>query len=621
MQKKVLGDFSMKLDRDGLEKFLTTVAKDHQGEFGSVVNKLKNLGNGASFGVVTVEHAGYVGEERLDPKKGIHIPVGAHTLSLADVTPDKATRDQVLGAIAGKAKEITSKPGGQATKTQQLISLYTDAEAQMKERHLAAHGKDPSNLLLMAQAKTKPSWGQYKQMTLAPMLVEDARGRISPNPITKSYAEGLDVGQYWQQMAGARRGAIMKVQEVREPGYLTKLLNATSMDTLVTGSDCGARQGVELPAVSDEAQDRYLAQDFSHRGTHVKAGTLLTPGVLSGIRNADKSAKLVVRSPLRCEHEKGVCQQCAGLASDGHPYPLGTNLGVLASQTLGERAVQLTLRHFHSGGVVQGGKSLLGGFPRFEQLAHLPAHIPDAASLATRAGKIEKIEPDPTGAKIWIDGKEHHVAKDTAGNPLWKPIGRGTSSWAPLRVGQVVARGDFLSDPARSVVNPHDLYKATGSIEVVKDRLTDEMHDLYRAEGVKRRHVETLVKALTNLTQVQDPGGYEGVLKGELHPQSRIAAINRELVQQGRPPILHRPVLKGVVALPLFQQEDWMAKMQHQRLKQTVLDAAATGGVSHLHQTHPIPGLAYGAEFGLTSVDAARKPHLKHLADVPSYAY
>ena len=99
--------------------------------------------------------------------------------------------------------------------------------------------------------------------------------------------------------------------------------------------------------------------------------------------------------------------------------------------------------------------------------------------------------------------------------------------------------------------------------------------------------------------------------------------MNRELVEKGKNPILHKPVLNkgGVTMLPLSLHEDWMAKLQHARIRQSVMDAAATMGRSNLHGMHPIPGVAFGAEFGLTSEDAKRKPHLKHLEDVPGYSY
>ena len=88
----------------------------------------------------------------------------------------------------------------------------------MKELHEKAQEKNPSNLFKMYQAGVKPGWEQYKQMVLAPMLFKDSANRTLPTPVTKSYSEGLDVAGYWNQMPGARRGAVMKVQEVREPG-------------------------------------------------------------------------------------------------------------------------------------------------------------------------------------------------------------------------------------------------------------------------------------------------------------------------------------------------------------------------------------------------------------------
>jgi hypothetical protein len=63
-----------------------------------------------------------------------------------------------------------------------------------------------------------------------------------------------------------------------------------------------------------------------------------------------------------------------------------------------------------------------------------------------------------------------------------------------------------------------------------------------------------------------------------------------------------------------------MAKLQHENLKSTLLDAAASGAVSHIHGAHPVPSIAYGAEFGLTKKDSL-KPGYEHLRDVPEHHY
>ena len=622
MQKKMLEDLSFKLDKKGLDKLLTQVASEHTGDYGAVADKLKDIGNGASSGLVTVEHSQFVGANRLEAGHRVHVPVGVHTLALADFTPDVKTRESVLGP-ARKDAATAKKNFTGAAQDRELVRIWSDADRKMKEEHLKKAVDTPNNLMTMHLAGVKPGWGQYKQMTLAPMLVEDAAGRVIPTPITKSYAEGLDTGEYWTQMHGARRGSVLKVQQVRDPGYLSKLLMANTMDMLVTGEDCGTTRGIALPITDRDVHDRILQKDFNAKGMSVPAGTMLTPSVVSKMRAADKNAQIVVRSPLKCEHAKGICQKCAGLSADGHMHQIGENLGVTSAQSLGERAVQLTLRVFHTGGTVDtsGGSKVLGGFDRFNQLMTLPKIIPDSATLSMRSGHIEKIEKNPTGVTITIGGKKHHVGKDEGGTPLWTSEKGETSAWAPPKQGMKVEKGQLLSDPHRTLVNPHDLYKATNSIESVQNYLADEVYGLYKDEGIKRQHVETVVKAMSNLTKIEEPGDYEGVLRGEFHPTSKIHAINRELERDGKKPIEHKPVLKGVDMMPLSLREDWMAKLQHQRLGQTILEAASTLGRSNIHDLHPVPGMAYGAEFGLNKDTSKGRPALAHLHDVAGHKY
>ncbi len=623
MQKKVLEDLDFKLDKKGLDKLLTQVATDHHGDFGSVADKLKDIGNGASSGLVTVQHSHFEGANRLDPAHRVHVPVGVHTLGLEDFTPDIKTREGVLNVARRDAARVKKNPHlTGAAEDRELVRIWSDADRKMKDEHLKKVTDTPNNLMTMHLAGVKPGWGQYKQMTLAPMLVEDAAGRVIPTPITKSYAEGLDTGEYWTQMHGARRGSVLKVQQVRDPGYLSKLLMANTMDLVVTGDDCGTTRGIAMPITERDVHDRILQKEFSAKGMTVPAGTVLTPSVVSKMRAADKNAQVVVRSPLKCEHAKGICQKCAGLAADGHHHQIGENLGVTSAQSLGERAVQLTLRVFHTGGTVDtsGGSKVLGGFDRFNQLMTLPKVIPDAATLAMRSGTVEKVEKNPTGVTITIGGKKHHVGKDESGSPLWHAEKGDAGTWIPPKQGMKVEKGQLLSDPRRTLVNPHDLYKATNSIESVQNYLADEVYGLYKDEGIKRQHVETVVKAMSNLTKIDEPGDYEGVLRGEFHPTSKIHAINRQLVKDGKKPIEHKPVLKGVDMMPLSLREDWMAKLQHQRLGQTILDAAATLGRSNIHGLHPVPGMAVGSEFGLTQRHSKR-PSFAHLADVADYKY
>jgi hypothetical protein len=272
-----------------------------------------------------------------------------------------------------------------------------------------------------------------------------------------------------------------------------------------------------------------------------------------------------------------------------------------------------------------GGAKAVDDFDRIQQLTSLYENIPDSATLAMKGGKIDKIEKDITGMKVWIGGTRHHVGKDRYGAGLHEDLPHATKStgyksWKPPVVGMKVEPGQHLSDPNRTLVNPRDLYRATNNMEKVQSFLVDELHSIY-GDDVRRQHVETAVKAMGNLTKVRDAGdSTEGILKGEFQPVSKIRALNRALSKAGKKTIEHSPVLKGVDSMPLAIQEDWMARLQHTRLKETLLSMAAIGARSNLHGINPIPGAAYGAEFGLTS-EHASKPGLAHLKDVPRYGY
>jgi DNA-directed RNA polymerase subunit beta' len=622
----------------GLDKLLTRIAKEHTASYDSSVNKLKDLGNGAAFGSVLVPRPTGIGHPfelgkggahnaALDPHKSIFVPMPTHSLSLKDFVPDVASREKALRPIEEKVKQVAANTKlTQAQKDHQVVALYNEAATEMKALHVKSQEENPSNLFTMYKAGVKPGWDQYRQMVLAPMIYRDAHDRPIPNAVTKSYSEGLDMGSYWTQMHGARRGAVMKVQEVEKPGALSKVLMQSMMNVLVNSHDCGTKEGIALGINEPDVHDRYLQQDFNHGNVHIPANTLLTPADVGKIRAADPHANIVVRSPLKCEEEHGVCQKCAGLTSGGQHYELGTNVGIQAAHAVGERAVQLTLKSFHTGGVSeQGGSKLLSAFAHFDNLLRLPKKLANQATIASAAGTIDKIQPTATGVDIFVGGRKHHVGKDAGGFALHENLPgasviAGYRPWFPPKVGMKVEAGQRLSDPNRTVVNPHHLFAATGSMDKVQNHLTESIFDLYKNEGLKRRAIEMVVKSMGSLTRVEDPGDHDSVLRGEFRPLPVVRKMNEELVHAGKAPIEHTPVLKGIDIMPRELHEDWMAKLQHNHLRETLQEAAAVHGVSLIHGTHPIPALAFGAEIGLTKKDSL-VPGQGHLKDVAPHHY
>lgn len=634
-KKEILTNLDMKLNRKGVEALLTRIAKRSNSEFSSSIDQLKNLGSGASYGVIPLPTspfrsditAGHNAEIQKGIAKPDYLVVDTHTLGLKDFSPDYTHRNKHYESADKEVEKIKASVLPESVKKEKIVEAYQSAEKNMQKEHLASAALNPTNLFHMQQAGIKPQWEQYKQLIMAPGLLKDSKNNIILTPIKKSYAEGLNVAEYWTQMHGARRGTVMKVQEVQEPGYMTKLLVNSTMHMTIPEHDCGTQKGILMSVNDKEVFDRHLVKDVKIGNLHIPAGHVVTPDLVSQVKSLDKDAKLFVRSPLKCEHAQGICQKCAGLNSNGQLYPKGTNVGIIASQAVGERAVQLSMKEFHLGGAVKAGAPKIGAFEAFNRLVTLPKpkDSPEVAVLAMKSGVVDKIEPTRTGVNIHINGTSHFVGKDFLGQPLHDvpkdSIPDPSSTWIPPKVGMKVTAGQHLSDPHRTIVNPHTLYEATGSIETVQNHLVDEMHKLYKDEGIKRRHMETLVRAMSSVTKIEDPGDHETFLRGEFMPLQNVYKENAELQKAGKKQIQHTPVIKGIVDLPFMVHDDWMAKLQHAHLRSTIQEAAALGGRSNIHGSHPIPALAYGAEIGLNKENTKFKPIYNHLAKVEEHQY
>ncbi len=63
--------------------------------------------------------------------------------------------------------------------------------------------------------------------------------------------------------------------------------------------------------------------------------------------------KVKLRALLTCRSKYGVCQKCYGWdLSTRRPVNIGTAVGIIAAQSIGEPGTQLTMRTIHSGGLL-----------------------------------------------------------------------------------------------------------------------------------------------------------------------------------------------------------------------------------------------------------------------------
>jgi DNA-directed RNA polymerase subunit beta' len=195
-------------------------------------------------------------------------------------------------------------------------------------------------------------------------------------------------------------------------------------------------------------------------------------------------------------------------------------------------------------------------------------------------GKVQAVQPAPQGGYyVRVGGEQHYV-----------PEARGLS----VKKGDSVEKGQALSG---GTIDPRQLLVLRG-LSPVQDLLTGRLFDLLKtaSSDIKRRNIEVVVKSITNLARVEDPGDHPTWVAGDMQPYSQVSAWNRE--HKGKKPVKFTPELKSLQMVPLELQEDWIARLNAGKQGQTLIEAAREGWKTNIHSFHPIPAVTYGVEFG-----------------------
>lgn len=557
-RKDVLTNLNQPFDSKYQDRVLKETARNASGAFLPVADRLAQLGFKMAF-------------------------ESGHSVTLADLKPLAAVRDSII-AKAEKAAEKAQAAGKDAEVTKVWVDATKDIHAAYEKHYATA----PTNISDMAKSGIKAKREQFQGLVMAPMLVEDYLGRPSKVPVTKSFSEGVDVGGYFLQSMGARRGLIQKTKSTAEPGYLTKRMVWATTDQPVTAQDCGTAHGILLSTKEKDVVDRHLAAPLQLGGKTFAANTVVTPEILAAAEKA-KVDKLLVRSPLKCRMPHGICSKCMGLHPSGKEYDLHSNVGIISAQALGERAAQLMLKQTHGGGIMSMGAALASmnhdagveGFPKVERLLDATKPGSESAILAPHDGKVTKVEASRRGGwDIHIEGRK-------------TPLYSRQKPHAFVKPGYQAKRGEQLTT---GEANIHHIL-ATQGLDAVQNHLTKEIGNIYGKEGVLRRHVELLVRNSAGTVRVTDPGAHSHFVRGDYVMKPVLDEVNRTVLA-GKAPVKYEPTLIAVGQHPTYMQKDWMARLQSERLTQSVASAAQQGQRSRITGLHPIPGLAHGATFG-----------------------
>ena len=300
---------------------------------------------------------------------------------------------------------------------------------------------EPNSVYMMAHSKARGSVTQMKQLGGMRGLMAKPNGDIIETPIISNFKEGLTVLEYFNSTHGARKGLSDTALKTANSGYLTRRLVDVAQDCIVRQHDCGTERSITARAAVNDGEvisslaerilGRVAAEDVIKPGTDE---VLCSKGEIIDERKADfieagGVISMLIRSPLTCETDDGICAACYGRdLARGILVNQGEAVGIIAAQSIGEPGTQLTMRTFHIGGVAQGG----GQQSSQESSQSGKVHLENASLLKNSAGEFLSLTRNMVASILDVGGAVIASYKVAYGSKML------------VKDGQTIARGDKL---------------------------------------------------------------------------------------------------------------------------------------------------------------------------------
>ena len=394
-------------------------------------------------------------------------------------------KTKLMTEVDAQERSIFSNPNlSETAKKNELIKLYGKLSSEMPETIFKASYAQGNRLSNMVASGARGNKSQLSSNIGSDWLVLDQNDNPIPIPIKHNYAEGLESAEYFGSAYGTRSGLVSVKLATADSGFASKQLAIAASDLIVTKLDCGTDRGIPVEAGDSENIGTLLARPTGGYA----AGTILTARTLKAIKD-DGIKNMLVRSPITCQAESGLCAKCSGVRERGTLPPLLDNVGLAASSAIGEPLSQGALSAKHKAGVAGAQTRRVGGFKAINALLQSPEIYPDGAPVATQDGVVTKIEAAPQGG--------HHVY-----------VG-DIKHYAPLQQNLIIKSGSRLEagDPlTNGVVSPADVVKYKG-IGEGRMHLLKSLRQSFIDNGLpdNRRNIEVLARAAVNHSTVTDP--------------------------------------------------------------------------------------------------------------------
>jgi DNA-directed RNA polymerase subunit beta' len=570
----------------------------------------------------------------LDSMKSVGFTFGAKaglTVAMNDVkTPP--SKNQILEKYEAEAEKVEKLFKDDVIteneRKQKIIEIWNEATDQVQyamSAELEAEKFNPVDMMVKSGARGNMM--QVRQLAGMRGLVANPKGDIIERPIKSNFREGMSVLEYFISTHGARKGLADTALRTADSGYLTRRLVDVAAGIVVKdlGDENIDWKGTKKQVVIDGKLSRYLHSTLYGRvlsedvkvnkkvaelenGKKLVKGTYIDAEVLDGIAKSGVE-EVYVLTPFNSLNPDSMDPLCYGFSlATGKPVEVGEAVGIISAQSIGEPGTQLTMRTFHTGGVV--GLDITSGLPRIVEL--FEARTPKGkAVLSPISGKIKSIDITPEGNKSLIISNEKEELQVLVLRRQTMLVSQGDS----LKAGQSITTGPK---------DPKEVLQING-VRACQEYLVNEVQKTYRDQGVEvhDKHVEMIVRQMIRRVRIVKSNNSE-YLPNELVDSTQFRKTNQALVKEGKLPAEGRPELMGITKASLAT-DSWLSAASFQETTRVLTEAAmkksndslsglkenviigtlipaGTGSNAYQKLTPSLPGAPEVSELGFMSV-------------------
>ncbi len=518
----------------------------------------------------------------------------------------------------------------------EVVNVWTEATDLVGSKMLDLFDEE-NPLYMMADSGARGSKTQLRQLGGMRGLMADMSGETIDLPIKANFREGLLPLEYFISTYGARKGLVDTASHTSDSGYLTRRLIDVAQDVIVREEDCGTDEGVTYQLMKPESKE--LDEDLIGRcfieDVIAPDGEKLfeKDGYIESVDDlktmvAHGMTEVKLRAILTCHSKHGVCQKCYGWdLSTRRPVAIGTAVGIIAAQSIGEPGTQLTMRTIHSGGVA-GAEDITQGLPTVARMFDVVGNVNEKilgreADLAPYSGTLS-ITPEKSEYILQIrDSDDPTRILDEKRVPASVRFMPDVEDGCTVRAGDQITKG---------FVNFRNLRQLT-DIESTMHTFVRSVKEVYTSQGValNDKHIEVIARQMLRRVQITDPGDSKYLLGQYIDRYEFADEVERVAREGGNPPSAEPRILGTMKVASSI--DSWLSSASFVRTAGVLTEAAIEGKVDHLLdlksnvivgkkipagtglKAYANAGLTYRTADGYKSIDGPTSPTSKVLPE------